>query len=199
MTVPLYQHAEANRALRPAQMLEPVGPVLSSWLGPGEAGKWLGLVGQLPICSRLFLEFHPAAATPRCDIITSVLASDGSLSAWQHETAPRDSDIHAKILGILRKWNEQLIYRRGSLRANAICGWMEYDLLPPYDDLGCPALGIALMPRANLKELAVDFAEFDEAAHSISSFQRSVSDRTSLYDEVSCSVVAGAVATWTTC
>jgi hypothetical protein len=154
------------QVLRPKQIFGAMTQALSSWLGEEEIENWLGAVDTLPICSTLFLEVHPASIQPRCDIVISVVASDGSLSAFLQNPAVGTSSIWRKTIATLKKWEQQLRSKKGALRTHCFMMWLEFDLCVRQKSLGDPAIFIALTPQADIGELAEqlnDYADFQSA------------------------------------
>jgi hypothetical protein len=172
--------------LLPKQMLEPLRPALSLWLGSGAAENWLGITSALPISSRLFLEFHPTSAAPRCDLITRVLASDGSLSAWLHHPAPKNSAAWQETSAVLRRWQGQLRSREGILRTHCFMMWLEFDVFAESCDIGNPSIFIALTPQADVAELAEDLGDYPDLQAAILDFHHASRQTTSLYRNVMC-------------
>lgn len=166
-------------------MLLALRPVLSGWMGPDAAADWLAVAGTLPACSRLFLEIHPASATPRCDLVIAVLASDGSLSGWLDGVADRGrSAAWQKTAALLERWRRQLQDRAGALRTLCFMMWLEFDVCADQKDLGDPSVFIGLTPAADVAELAGDLADYPDFQAALRSFDDAIRKETRLHVEV---------------
>jgi hypothetical protein len=146
---------------------------LSSWMGE-EFHTWLVAINELPICNALFLEVHPTFCQPRCDIVTRLMASDGTLSAILSDHPLRKSPVWGKTLGILAKWQQQLDHQVGTLRTSCFAMWLEFDLFAKQSSPGDPAVFIALTPQADIGELAGELADYPEFQQAIVTSMRLV-------------------------
>lgn len=179
------------------QILEPLTSPLESWLGPEALENWLATLKPLPYCGRLFLEFHPALSSPRCDVIIGVLASDGSLSGWI-EQGPQDSrPIWNKTRALLKKWHRQLGSQQGALAAYCFMVWLEFDICATRIDAGDPSIFIALTPQADVARIADELGDYPELRDAITGFKATIARHSNIQEIVQADpLVLGISDTW---
>lgn len=171
-------------ALRPRAMLDCMKPALSAWLGETHIDDWLAATDVLPICSALFLEVHPASGEPRCDLVTSVVASDGSLSAFLRHPPVGNSPIWRKTLATLRKWAQQLDAQDGRLRSDCFMIWLEFDLCARQNHIASPGIFLALTPRSDLRGLAAELGDYPDLQRAVLNFQDIILKETPLLQDL---------------
>jgi hypothetical protein len=159
-------------SVTPAQLLKPLKPTLVKWFEQTGAENWLRLVAELPISNRVFLEFHPASAVERCDVITRLMFSDGSLDHWLDRPTREESSAWRKSLQMLEAWRSQVQSGRGALQRAIFLMWLEFDLKSSSDTIGDPALGIGLTPFPDLAALADDLGDYKDLQQALRGFLR---------------------------
>ena len=163
-------------AVSGSDLLAGLRPALSSWLGEAHWPGWIERVGAVPRCNRMFLEIHPASSPARCDIVTSLSLSDGSLSAWLAAGFEHRSPVWAATIALLRDWRCELATGQGGLRDQCMMMWLEFDLVPNDPALGNPALFIALVPGANIQALSASLAGYPTLADEVCRFAALIRD-----------------------
>ncbi|KAB8029205.1 hypothetical protein [Fluviispira multicolorata] len=170
--------------LAPRQMLEGMRTNLLPWFGQNDFENWLNIVSTIPNCGRLFLEIHPFSPTSRCDIITSILASDSSLSAWLDAPVSSSSIIWEKTSSILRRWQKQICSQKGNLRSMCFMMGLEFDLFAQQNNLGDPSILFTLTPKDNIQELAEEISDYPELHSAVLNFLSAIKKKTKLYERV---------------
>lgn len=139
------------------QILESIRPTLLKWFGSDDFDNWLNVAETIPATSRLFLEFHLVdSLNPRCDLITGVRATDGSLSAWLTYFPNHQDIIWENTKNLLYAWRQALNRREGFLRTHCFLMWLEFDIHARQGKLGVPSIFIALTPHTKHTEIAED-------------------------------------------
>ena len=179
-----YVNSSHIQTLYPKQMLEAMQAKLLPWLGENDFKNWLNTISSLPNCGRLYLEIHPFSPSPRCDIIASVLSSDGSLSSWLNAPISSSSVIWQKTSSVLNKWQHQLHSQNGILRTQCFMMWLEFDVFAQQYDLGDPSIFIALTPKDNIQELAEELSVYPELQDALLNFLNAIKTRTELFKRV---------------
>ncbi|KIO75819.1 hypothetical protein TH53_18130 [Pedobacter lusitanus] len=149
------------------QILEAMEKPLSLWLGQTEFNNWLAQVDNLPSCSALFLEISTNSLRPGCDVITSVRASDGTLTELLINPITETSAAWQKTGAMLTRWQQQLQGQSGYLRTHCFSMWLEFDIQQQQHKAGDPAVFIALTPQARITELAGDLIDYPDLQYAL--------------------------------
>jgi len=136
-------------------------PILS-WLDSDDKDDWYLAADNLPICNNLFLELHTNSNESRCDIITSLAYSDGTLSEFLNKHNATTSPVWCRTVDFLENWHEQLKGKDGFLKKYIFSVWLEFDLRPEFYNSMDPSIFIALTPFANIDELTKDLKEYPD-------------------------------------
>lgn len=164
------RRASLPQAVSGGDLLAGLRPALSSWIGAAHWPRWLDRASAVPSSNRMFLELHPGSRPARCDIVTSLCISDGSLAAWLEAGFEQRSPVWAATIALLQDWRRELAAGQGALRDQCMMMWLEFDLAPHEAALGDPALFIALVPGADIQALSASLAGYPALADQVSRF-----------------------------
>jgi hypothetical protein len=160
-----------DEAVSSQKILKVMRPVLLKWLGPEVVDVWLDTASSISATSRIFLEVHPSLTIPRCDIITSIRESDGSLSSWLNSLSHFSlNSIWGKTSSVLSEWQQSIARKKGCLRTDLFLLWLEFDILAIQNGLGNPSIFIALTPYANLVDVANELECYNDLKVAILQF-----------------------------
>ncbi|WGL61225.1 hypothetical protein QEJ31_06425 [Pigmentibacter sp. JX0631] len=168
----------------PKKILKAMRANLSPWLGANNYDNWLNIISLMPETSRLYLEVHPFSKKPRCDIIVSILQSDGSLSSWLNHSKSKRSLNWQKTSSLLEKWQDQINSKEGNLRTICFLLWLEFDIFADQTDIGDPSLFISLTPKDNINDLKEEIKVYPELYEAFLNFQETIQNSTELYEKV---------------
>lgn len=149
------------------QMIRAMKKPLVLWLGENTIGSWLSCTDGLPACSGLFLEMIADTSGNRCDIITRIIASDGTLSGIHNSPLVRTTALWRKTAAMMKKWKQNLDGQDGFLRTHCFAMWLEFDIHPQSQSPGDPSVFIALTPQGLVDELSEELGDYPELQQAI--------------------------------
>jgi hypothetical protein len=150
------------------QILEAMREPLSLWFGQNRVDLWFQRIGSLPACNSLFLEIFTNSSSPRCDIITGVEATDGSLSLLLDGSIVRTTEAWRNTLSLLGQWRQQFHKGNGFLRTQCYTMWLEFDIKESEQCIDGPSVFIALTPGSKIGDLVhslSDYLDFQQAIY----------------------------------